>query len=144
MARLTWQGVIGAILCCVFVTCSYGEEGKVSGSDVRGLAGETLEAAKKYALQQKAEYEQKVAQELAELQVKIASLKEKAGNATGESLRIMKEKIKEVREQQAAAEKKLSELKDSTAQAWQEMRGGMERAISDVKKAYENAASYFK
>ncbi|MGC8906402.1 MAG: hypothetical protein ACP5M0_03050 [Desulfomonilaceae bacterium] len=121
-----------------------GDEGKVTGGDVRKQAEDALDAAKKYALQQKAEYQQKVEQELSELGAKIGALKEKAQTATGESLRALQEKMGDLKERQAAAEKKLGELKASTYQAWMEMRDGVDRAVSELRKAYDGAARLFK
>lgn len=136
---LFWLVLVFGLACF-----AYGEEGKVTGGDLKREAGETLDAAKKYALQQKAEYQKKIEQELAELGDRIASLKEKAANATDESLRVMREKMADLRERQATAEKKLAEVKSTTYQAWMEMRDGMDKAVSEVKKAYESASKLFK
>lgn len=136
--------LLAAMLVFGFIggSCAAGEN--ISGDDVKRQAGEALDAAKKYALQQKVEYQQKVEQELAELRLKIASLREKAHGATGESLRMLQDKLEALRERQAVAEKKLGELRASTSQAWHEMREGLEKAVSEVKKAYDNAARLFK
>ncbi len=50
----------------------------------------------------------------------------------------------DLKERQAAAEKKLGELKSSTYQAWMEMRDGVDRAVSELRKAYDGAARLFK
>uniref|UniRef100_A0A7C4ARK4 Uncharacterized protein n=1 Tax=Desulfomonile tiedjei TaxID=2358 RepID=A0A7C4ARK4_9BACT len=144
MKFMSVASVVAVVLVLALGGWGHADEGKVTGGDVRKQAEETLDAAKKYALQQKAEYQQKVEQELSELGTKIAGLKEKAQTATGESLRALQEKMKDLKDRQAAAEKRLSELKSSTYQAWSEMRDGVDKAVSELKKAYDGAASLFK
>ncbi len=77
---MRFMSVVGVLV--VLGVCAYGgwvrgDEGKVTGGDVRKQAEDTLDAAKKYALQQKAEYQQKVEQELSELGAKIGELRKR-------------------------------------------------------------------
>lgn len=121
-----------------------GEDGKVSSDDVRKQAESAFDTAKKYAEQQKAEYQKKIELELGDLGTRIGQLKERAQNATGETLAQLQSKIAELREKQKDAENKLSQLKSSTEQAWNEMREGLDKAVGELKKAYEGAAGFFK
>ncbi len=144
MKALSFAYVFAAVLALSIGGLVHGEEGKVTGTDVKKQAEETLDAARKYAVQQRDEYQRKMEQELKELGEKIATLKDRAQNATGESLRAIQEKMGVLRERQAAAEKRLGELRSSTYQAWSEMKDGVEKAVAELKKAYEGAASLFK
>jgi len=120
------------------------DEGKVTSDEMRKQAGEALDAVKKFAGQQKAEYQQKIEEELSELGDNIAKLRERAKTATGESLKSLEERIGDLRERQAAAQKKLGEVKAATEQAWSGLREGMDKALLELKKSYESAIGFFK
>jgi predicted nucleic acid-binding Zn-ribbon protein len=116
----------------------------VSGDELRKQAVGTLETAKKFTEQQKGEYQKKIESELTDLGKRIGELKERAETAKSESLAALQVKIADLRERQKTAENKLGELKSATAQAWTEIKDGLDRAVTDLRKSYENAAGLFK
>jgi archaellum component FlaC len=139
-----WVLAICVLLVLGFPLLGGTDEGKVTSDELKKQAGEAIDAAKKYAGQQKAEYQQKIEQELADLGENISKLKERAKTATGESLKALEERIGDLRERQTAAQKKLGEVKAATEQAWSGLKEGMDKAVSDLKKSYESAIGYFK
>lgn len=136
--------VLAVLLVLGLPLWALGDEGKVTSDEVKKQAGEAFDAAKKYAGQQKADYQQKIEQELAELGDNIVKLKERAKTATGESLKALEERIGDLRERQAAAQKKLGEVKAATEQAWGGLREGMDKALLELKKSYESTIGFFK
>jgi hypothetical protein len=52
--------------------------------------------------------------------------------------------IEELRKKQESAQMKLGEIKESSAEAWNEIKVGVEKSLKDVKGAVDRAASKFK
>jgi archaellum component FlaC len=139
-----WILALCVLLVLGFPLWGATDEGKVTSDELKKQAGEAIDAARKYAGQQKAEYQQKIEQELAELGENISKLRERAKSATGESLKAIEERIGDLRERQSAAQKKLGEVKAATEQAWSGLKEGMDKAVSELKKSYESAIGLFK
>jgi DNA anti-recombination protein RmuC len=145
MGKVFWLAVCVATI--IFSGSFQGladEETKVSPEDLKKQAESTFETAKKFAEQQKGEYQKKIESELADFAERIGQLKDRAESATGETLAQLRAKMGDLRERQRAAEGRLGQLKSSTEQAWNEMKDGLDRAVGDLRKAYESAAGFFK
>lgn len=52
--------------------------------------------------------------------------------------------MSELKEKQAAAEKRLAELKSSSSKAWVDMKAGLEMALKIVEESYQKALNQFK
>jgi hypothetical protein len=50
--------------------------------------------------------------------------------------------IADLRKKQEAAEKRLPELRSASTRAWGEVKAGIDKAMEDLRKAYENAKSH--
>jgi hypothetical protein len=120
------------------------DQSKASASDLKKQAEQTLETAKKYTAQQKELYQKKAETELSELGDRISELKKRSETLRGEALQGLEAKFKDFKEKHKAAEKKLSELKSSTAQAWQDAKTGVDNAVGALKSSYDNILKNFK
>ncbi len=120
------------------------DQSKASASDLKKQAEQTLETAKKLTVQQKELYQKKAETELSELGDRISALKKKSETLRGEAVQELEAKFKDVKEKQKAAEKKLGELKSSTAQAWQDAKTGLDNAVGSLKRSYDNILKNFK
>jgi len=119
------------------------EPGKVSPEDVKKQAGEALSAAKEYTMQEKQEYQKLIESQLADLSKKIEDLKAKAVNAKKDAMAALESQIADLKKKQEAAQQKLSELGSVTSKAWGEVKSGLDKAMDELKKAYEGARSKF-
>ncbi len=88
-------------------------------------------------------YQEKLEAQLREWTAKIAELKAKADKAKAEVKMEYVEQIEKLRIQQAAAEAKLQELRQSGEQAWEDLKPGLERAWKELKTAVDHARSKF-
>ncbi len=119
------------------------EKSKVSTEDVKRESKEALEATKTNTLQKKEEYQKKATTELARLRDWIRDLEDKVKRAGAESKAFFNKAMAELDRQREAARKKLDELKSASAEAWEKLRAGMDAALEDLKKSYDELRSRF-
>ncbi len=119
------------------------EPAKVTSEDVKKQAEQTWSTAKEYTLQEKQEYQKRIESQLADLSQRIDELKEKAKTAKQDAVVKLQAQMEALKKQKEVAEQKLSELRSSTSNAWGEVKDGVDKAMDNLKKAYENARSYF-
>lgn len=120
------------------------DQNKASAAELKKQAEQTLETAKKFTVQQKELYQKKAEAELSELGDRISELKKKSEAIRGEALQGLEAKFKDLKEKHKVAEKKLSELKSSTAQAWQDAKTGLDNAVGTLKRSYDDVLKNFK
>jgi chromosome segregation ATPase len=89
------------------------------------------------------EYIDKLAAQLKEWSAKIDELETKAGAAKAEVKTGLEKQIRQLKEQQDVAMKKLQELKGSSAEAWDTLKAGAETAWADLKNAVTAAKEKF-
>jgi len=127
-----------ACLCVAVGSVGFAQEkDRSSGEEVKHHAQETFDAAKKYTLEQKDAYQKKMESELEDLSHRIGELKDKAQTVKGEALVVLEAKMNELKEKQKAAEEKAKELRSASAEAWENVKTGAEKAFLDLKKAYD-------
>jgi hypothetical protein len=143
MAQLLLVGVICFGLNVGSIVCAQDKD-RSSAAEVTQHAQETFDAAKKYTLEQKDAYQKKLEAELQDLSGRIGELKDKAHTLKGEALVTLQAKLAELKEKQKVAEEKIKELSSSSAQAWEDMKSGAEKAFQDLKKAYDTLSKVVK
>ncbi len=89
------------------------------------------------------EYIDKLAAQLKEWSAKIDELEAKAHTVKEDAKTRYGEQIKELKEQRDTTVHKLQELKETSNEAWDIMKAGMETAWSDLKKAITEAKQKF-
>jgi hypothetical protein len=139
MRHAMWLLLVGAVCFCLMAG-SLGlaqDKDRSSADEVKQHAQETLDAAKKYTLEQKEAYQKKMEAEIADLSRRIGDLKDKAQTLQGEALVAVEAKLGELKEKQKVAEEKVRELRSTSVQAWEQVRSGAEKAFQDFKKAYD-------
>lgn len=88
-------------------------------------------------------YEKKLQSQLDEWAADIDKLKAKADSAEGDAQLEYYKEIEELRSMQAAANKKLGELKDAGDDAWEDLKAGMDNAWNSLSSSIKSAASRF-
>ena len=133
-----------AIMLIWAVNSTFAQEQPVTKEDVKKQAAETVEKAKAYAEQRKQEYSKQAQSTLDDLSKKIDQLKEQAKIAKGEALTKIQTSLGDLKVKQDQAKQKLQESAASTGAAWEQVKTGVDKAIADLQKAYNDASSQFK
>jgi len=82
-------------------------------------------------------YAKKMEAQLNELRAEIADLKQKLETAIDKEKEALRPRLK-------AAREKLDEVAKTSAEAWGDLKPGLERAWAEVQKSFNEAASRFK
>jgi chorismate mutase len=104
----------------------------------QGTSGES-EAAR-----QRSQYEEKAEAKLQELNRRIDELNAKAGPQAKSARKELDRQIAELDKRRAALQQQLAKLKNTSQQAWQDAKPGIDAAMSDLESAYQRAAADFK
>jgi nucleotide-binding universal stress UspA family protein len=113
------------------------EENEVADTDDIGKPDEGRRDKKKA-------YQEKIEAQLKEWSAKIDNLKAKGDKAKAEAKTIYRKQIKNLSLKQEATRQKFQELKGSGGEAWEELRVGVDKALEDLKGAFNRAKSKFR
>ena len=95
-------------------------------------------------MEDKKSYLQKMADQLKQWDHEIDELKAKTVTAkTGSKTEILRQ-IDELRLKKKTAQEKLKQLREAGDGAWDMMKSGLERSLSEFKGAFSNSAAKFK
>ena len=144
MNRLT---VVAGAIVLALALLEFGQNESVnrstSAEDVSRETVEALQAARAYTIHQKKDYQQKIEAKLEELAKGIATLQAKAERAGAKGQSELNTMIAELQRKKEAARRHVEELKDSSAEAWVDLKVAMETAMKDLEKGYEQARARF-
>jgi hypothetical protein len=117
----------------------------VSADDVARDAKQAVDSAADYAQMQKREFIAKAERDVQELRASLDDLKKRASTATAETKGKMQDALRDLeREQdQLQVQKKLTELKSATSDAWQDAKTAFEDAFERLRESYEKAKREF-
>ncbi|MDR4505088.1 MAG: hypothetical protein MRK01_09900 [Candidatus Scalindua sp.] len=119
-------------------------ETHVSSEDVKRETGEALETQKTYLEQQKEKYQKGAESTLNDLNDKIKGLQAKAGQAGSDAKAKYNEIIEGLQKKQGEAQNRLNDLKSKSADAWEDVKSGMDAALENLNNSYNEAVSHFK
>lgn len=92
----------------------------------------------------KESYEKKLQAQLDEWNADIGKLKAQAEKAEADAKIKYNKEIEELQAMQAAAKKKLAQLKEAGDDTWEDLKAGIENAWDSLSKAMKSTASKFK
>ena len=95
-------------------------------------------------MSKKEAYEKKIEAQLQEWKTDIDKMKAKADKADAEAKLEYYKQIEDLRTKQEAAQEKLTELKASGGDAWEDLKSGIELAWTSLGEAVKSARSRFK
>ncbi len=107
------------------------------------FGGEQNEQTEGYQ-SQKEGYQKKAEAKLKEFKVKLEELKVKAAGLKDESKAKFDQEMKVLKKKEAAANKKLGELKTASAKTWEKIKTDLDKAIEDLNRQYNKMMSHFK
>ena len=145
MRSVTFVWLIAMLMCVSFYGGAIAADtGSPTKEEVKKEALEAYKKAEAYAGVKKDEYIKKMQEGLVDLSEKIEKLKAKAKGAQGEAAIKMNKALAELKIKHEAAKKKLGELGKDTSSAWSALRSGFDKAMGELKKAYDDAAEKLK
>jgi len=95
------------------------------------------------ALETKDEFITAMDKKLKDLDAKITELTEKSKGYQSDAKTQADQALATLREQRDKANQKFEQAKTAAADAWKDMKGGVELALNQLETAYENAKSKF-
>lgn len=115
-------------------------ETHVTQEDVKREVDEAAKTAGAYADQERDAYHKKLSEEMAQLDAKMAKLKEDAQKLGGKAQEKWEAMRPELEAKQAVMRERLAELKKATAESWKELRTGAEKAWDALRVGFEEAS----
>jgi len=139
-------GIVLAI--AVLAACGKSEEPpvqpKVTAGEVKKQTMEAASAATQYVQQEKDQFVASAEKEMGALKGKLAELKSSAQVAGGEAKTKLELRIKALDEKLRAAQAKIGEIKDSSGDAWKQLKQGSSNAMADLSRSYDEAVDEYK
>ncbi len=88
-------------------------------------------------------YQEKMEAQLAELRAHLEVLKAKAKVASADAKIELTKQLEALKPKLEAAQQKLKELQAASGPTWDKLKEGSEKAMADLKKAWESVKSKF-
>jgi chromosome segregation ATPase len=95
-------------------------------------------------MEAKQAFQKKTEAQLEKLTAQINELKAKADKSQADAKVKYYEQIETLSAKQAAVQSQLQTLTSSSGQAWEEIKTGVENAVSDLQTAFSRAVSQFR
>lgn len=131
MFRYLLPMVMGVAM--LVVGCKEQEPPRVTAKDVEKKVAEATAAAADYAKQEKDEYVARVQKPVDEAKAEIDKLKAGATEARAGAKRQLRRQIEAMETRWKLAERKLSELKSASGEAWKDLKSGVDQAVEDLR-----------
>lgn len=103
-----------------------------------------IQKPKEILLEKKRAYQERIEVQLKEWEPQMDVLKARAEQVKTDARMMYKEQIENLRQKQEAARQRLQELKDSSEEAWEELRVGLDKTLEDLKEAFSRSKSKFR
>ena len=114
-----------------------------SKADVKKEVKEAYDATKAYTQEQMGAFQQEAETKLAEYKKGIDQLQSKAENLEGDAKAKAEQQLTALRQKRDALSEKLTDLSSSGANAWEQIKSGVDAALEDLEDAYQKAAAEF-
>lgn len=115
------------------------EPTKTSAEDVRREAKEAFETAANYTQEQKQKYRKEIQTQLDEFDNQLDELRPLAESARESAKISLNKQIEMLKQKREVAEQRLEKLTSSKDERWVKVKGGLDNAMADLQKSYEDA-----
>ena len=112
-----------------------------TAEDVMGAVEEAAETAGDALEDAAMGFESEVEAKLTTIQRGIANLKSQAGEYGADAVQQANQVLGPLDEQRQAIQQDLEELEDNSSEAMEQMRAGIEAAVAELERAYQEARS---
>ena len=132
-----------SLVGCYEESDSTGTARDVDALDVRREASEAIGAAGAFAQSTVEQYRQSMRSSIEEADRDIERLKARAASMTGDAKAEADNVIRNLSEQRDTLAQRLDDLRADSADAWQEIKRGLDRAWTDLNEARKSALDRF-
>ncbi|MEW6660491.1 MAG: hypothetical protein AB1424_17735 [Thermodesulfobacteriota bacterium] len=108
------------------------------------VKGEPAGTAKSFTPAERQSYEKNTAQELEAIQQKIADLRVKATTGSPQMKRLLIQSANRLQMQKTAAGNQLTALQKASEKAWGQQKADLDKAMADLRKAWEANEAYLR
>ncbi len=115
----------------------------VSKENVKQETKEAYEATKAYTQEQIQSFRQAMDTKLGEYDEKIDQMQESVEKLGGDAKMEAEQRLAALRRKRDAVSEKMKELGASGESAWDQLKSGVDAAMEDFARAYENAVAEF-
>lgn len=115
----------------------------VTMGDVKSDASKALDTASEYSLERKQRMIQKWNDQLSAMDSQMVGLKKSGEQLAADAKVNWEKKMTDLELKRQAARDKLTELENSTAEAWGDIEKGASAAWDDLKNAFQDASKDF-
>lgn len=136
-------GVILALACCTGDGDAPTAGDDVTAEDVRREASEAAGTAGAFARSTVEEYKQEMRDAISAIDRDIEELRSRAESLTGDAKADAEDAIEDLRDQRDAFITRLNEASADSADAWREVRQGLDAAWADLSQAWQSARDQF-
>ena len=119
------------------------EKQATATQDVKKEAKELADTALAYSLEQKEKYTQEVLKKLSQYNQMFITLDRKVSAMGEQAKNDMMGEIANVNTKKNQVSAKMRELQNSTGEAWEDVKVGLDKAIDDMDEAYKQAMSRY-
>ena len=119
------------------------QSGKVTPGDVTEQASETARMAGELAQQQVEAYKAQAQEGLETVNASIDAIAQRADNLSGEAKVRAQQTLESLRQQRDQYRQRLAEASADSKAAWEEIKGGLDRAWSELRSATDSAMNEF-
>jgi uncharacterized protein YbjQ (UPF0145 family) len=88
-------------------------------------------------------YQEKLEAQIKEWTAKLTEMKAKADQAGADAKIKMYQQIDQLGARKEAAQEKLNEIKAASAESWEALKAGSEKALEEMKKTWESMKAKF-
>jgi len=105
---------------------------------------EILRAVRSLSFDKRSDYEKKLTAHLNRLDERIEDLQDRIADGGEEAVKRSAEELQELRKKREAVRAKMDALKDTRADAWEDVKRDLDRALDDLQSSYDRARSRLK
>ena len=115
----------------------------VTGSDVQREAREAADTARAYASEEIERYKTAMREQVSKVNDQIRTLETRARELQGQARTDVENAVQELKKSRDAFQARLGELAGTTADAWGDVKRGLDAAWNDLRKATEDAVQRY-
>ena len=136
--KIKRNAVVLGLACVVAANAAGLRAQSASGEKARDDAKQTVNDVKTFAREKKADYEKRIKAELDDLSARIDRLGKKMSGLDAEGKGNARAQLKELKKQRKAAGRKFEKVKAASEKEWEKFKAGVDDAVRDLNKAYED------
>ena len=132
------NAVILALACVISANAAGLRAQSTSGEKVKEDVKQTAGDVNAYVGEKKADYEKRIKAELDDLGARIDQLNKKMSALGEEGRKKAKAQLKELKKKKRVAGRKFDKVKAASQKEWGKFKAGVDDAVNDLKKTYED------